>query len=272
MTHEAIEGKADQFTWIEPLALACADSFLRMAKSFIDPERIATDLPEGSVGTIGQEHGDLAVCASNLAFALEIYLKTLRTQIGLPARPSHGSGHDLWNLYKGLPTQVKKQIEDRYERGRTTPSPTYASITFSFGRRPEPPVWADASEQSMELGEVLKRSKDVFVSWRYVFEIEEPTDEHRHQLYTFEYLLLLFACHAINAVILRNWFTPRLGLDPHTPRAWMVLSDRDFAKVSSDDPRMTATVTDQYTGKRYRIRNIASDMPGSNIDAIAEEI
>jgi hypothetical protein len=49
----------------------------------------------------------------------------------------------------------------------------------------------------------------------------------------------------------------------------MVLSDLDFAKVSREEPWETADVTDQYTGKRYRIRNIAA---GNGIDAIAEEL
>jgi hypothetical protein len=264
-------GKSDETKWIEPMALVCADSFLRTAQSFIDVERIRRDLPEGPIGTFGQSIGDLAVCATNLAFALEIYLKCLRTQLGLSAR-SRGGGHDLWELYKDLPLQIKREIEERYERGRTHPHPIHASIAFAIGRSPEPPIWSNVSEKSMGLGDVLKRSKDVFVSWRYVFEVKKSEDDSAHQQHAFEYLLLLFACAAINAVILRNWFTPRLGTDPNAPRAWMVLSDRDFAKVSTDHPWMTATVTDQYTGKRYRIRNIAREMPVSNIDAIAEEV
>lgn len=264
-------GKADETKWIEPMALACADSFRRTAESFIDVERIRRDLPEGPIGTYGQAFGDLAVCATNLAFALEIYLKCLRTQVGLPAR-SRGSGHDLWELYEGLPPQIKSEIEERYERGRTNPHPAHASITFAIGRSPDPPIWSDFSKKLMELGEVLKRSKDVFVSWRYVFEVRKSENDSTYQQHTFEYLLLLLACAAIDAVILRNWFTPRLGTDPNAPRAWMVLSDRDFAKVSSDHPLMAAEVTDQYTGKRYRICNITNDTLGSNIDAIAEEM
>jgi len=111
----------------------------------------------------------------------------------------------------------------------------------------------------MKLEDVLKRSKDVFVSWRYVFEVGNAEDDDSHQLHTFEYLLLFLACVAINAVILRNWYTPQLGADPDTPRPWMVLSDRDFYKVSSSDHWTSATITDQYTGKQYRIRNVDSN-------------
>lgn len=111
----------------------------------------------------------------------------------------------------------------------------------------------------MKLGDVLKRSKDVFVSWRYVFEFRKAEDDDSPQLHEFEYLLLLLACVAINCVILRNWYTPQLGTDPNAPGPWMVLNDRDFAKVSSDNLRTTVTITDQYTGKRYRIRSMDGD-------------
>ncbi len=247
--------KSDDVKWIEPLALVCADSFLKTAQSFIDIEKISRKLPEGSDGIYAPALGDLAVCATNLAFAVEIYLKCLRAQLGLP----QARGHDLWELYGDLPSHTKREIERRYERGRTNPSPAYASITFSLSRRPNKPAWQDLSVASMKLGDVLKRSKDVFVSWRYVFEFRNAKDDDSHQLHTFEYLLLLLACVAINAVILRNWYTPQLGADPNAPRPWMVLSDRDFAKVSSNDLWASATITDQYTGKRYRVRNVDGD-------------
>ena len=224
-------------------------------------DKIKRELPEGSDGIHNPALGDLAVCATNLAFALEIYLKCLRAQLGLP----QARGHDLWELYRGLPPNTKNEIERRYERGRTNPSSAYASITFSLSRRPDTPAWEDLSLVSMKLGDVLKRSKDVFVSWRYVFEVRNAEDDGSRQLHRFEYLLLLLACVAINAVILRNWYTPQLAADPNAPRPWMVLSDRDFAKVSSNDRWASATITDQYTGKRYRVRNV----DGSHI---AEEL
>ena len=265
-------GKSDETKWIEQIALVCADSFLRTAQSFIEMGKIRCELPEGPIGTYGPAFGDLAVCATNLAFALEIYLKCLRTQVGLPVRPQ-ASGHDLWALYKDLPPQIKREIEKRYEReiekryerARTHPNLAYASITFALSKRPGTPIWSDFSKKSMRLGNVLERSKNVFVTWRYVFEFRKAEDDDSHQLHEFEYLLLLLACVAINAVILRNWYTPQLGADPNAPRPWMVLNDRDFAKVSSDNLWTTVTITDQYTGKRYRIRS-------KDGDHIAEEL
>ena len=133
--------KSDDIKWIEPIALVCADSFLKTAQSFIDIKRIHQELPEGPVGTFGPAFGDLAVCATNLAFALEIYLKCLRAQLGLP----QARGHDLWELYSDLPSHIKSEIESRYERGRTNPSPAYASISFALTRRPDKLIWQDLS-------------------------------------------------------------------------------------------------------------------------------
>jgi hypothetical protein len=116
----------------------------------------------------------------------------------------------------------------------------------------------------MEIGEVLKRSRNTFVTWRYVFEIQEP-DKHLGRRQTFEYLLLFFACVAINAEVSRNWFTPMLGADSTAKQAWMLLNDADFAKVSSDKTWKIADVTDRYTGKRYRIHN-------TDGHAVAEEL
>jgi len=266
MTQKVAVPATDDTTWIEPIALRCADSFRAVAESFI--HGTLTNLPKGSVEAYGPRLGDIAACATNLAFALEIYLKCLRIQVGLPPR-AEGKGHDLWELYKELPSQVRTAIEERYESGRTRPFPTHASFTYVLQRSPVPPIWDEGNEKSMALPDVLKRSKDTFVSWRYVFEIQQP---NRHDLVrrrTFEYLLLLFACTAINAVILRTWFTPRLATASDAARPWLLLSEEDFATVSQEQPWQIADVTDRYTGKRYRIRNIATS---NGIDAVAEEL
>lgn len=255
-------GSIEDLTWIEPVALHCADSFRETAESFIIGK--FKSLPKGDLSFWHPSFGDIAACATNLAFALEIYLKCLRLQVGLPPRAAAGAGHDLWRLYKELPNDVRKDIEARYERGRTQPYPANASISFAMQRSPLAADWYAGPEKSMEFEQVLKRSKDTFVSWRYVFEIQEPDKRHGRRQ-TFEYLLLFFACVAINAVISRNWFTPMLGSDSTAKQAWMLLNDIDFAKVSSDTPWKIADVTDQYTGKRYRIRN-------SGVHAIAEEL
>ena len=176
------------------MALACADGFLKAAHAFIDPLKIQQELPEGPNGTYGPAFGDLVVCATNLGFALELYLKCLHAQLGLRIPV----GHDLWKLYEDLPSHIKAEIEDRYESGRTKPSPTHAAITLALSKTQSPPTWVDFNQLSMKLGDVLKRSKNLFVAWRYVFEFKYPEGADSRQTHTFEYLPLLFGCVAIN--------------------------------------------------------------------------
>jgi hypothetical protein len=256
--------------WYEPAALACADSFLNTAKSLLDSRSIADELPEGRMGYFGQSFGNLAACATNLAFALEIYLKTLRVQHGLPACPQ-GKGpnrHDLSKMYNDLPAAVRAVMEARFDAARKLQHPAQnAAITFALSPSPKLPPWPDRRSQSTKLGDILERSKDVFVSWRYVFEFEIP-DGEAHRMRSFEYLFLFMACEAVNAAILRNWFTPTF---PDGTQAWLLLGDEDYAKVSQNQSWTTATITDQYTDKCYRLRKVPSDKPGDIEDVIAEE-
>src|SRR5437763_9025775 len=88
-TSEAVSSKLNmdrrenQRSWIDPMAVACADSFKRAASAYIVAGTARSELPEGPAPS-DHRFGDLSVCASNLAFAIEIYLKTLRAQLGLP--------------------------------------------------------------------------------------------------------------------------------------------------------------------------------------------
>ncbi|THJ20478.1 MAG: hypothetical protein CAF45_014585 [Nitrospira sp. CG24E] len=190
--------------WAVEMALACAESFQKTAEPFI--ERIAKDLPEGSLQeTHERGFGDLIVSATNLAFALETYLKILRAQLGLSVPKTH----DLSKLYKDLPPKVRSEIENRYDdKGRSQPLPVRASITLGKAIRQEVPVWQDYRQESKALGSLLERSKDVFKVWRYVFEGDPKEDGF--QSYQFEYLLLLFACEAVRAAI-RNRLDESIG-------------------------------------------------------------
>jgi hypothetical protein len=87
------------------VALMCGEAFQRAAERLIP--RI-WQLKEGSSAiTMSDEFGDLVVCATNLAFALELYLKAFLTQLDLPV----AQNHDLRGLYDGLPQSVRALIE-----------------------------------------------------------------------------------------------------------------------------------------------------------------
>lgn len=171
--------------------LVCADAFQRLAELFIG--RIGTDVKEGRQDP-STEFGDLVACATNLSLALELYMKALITQLELTVPKDH----DLRSLFDTLPQQVKTQIEEVYDKAwRSQWNGRRASITIAKGPYDEPP-WSDYSNESKDLGALLQRSRDVFCSWRYIYEFTEP-EGSPYQFHQFEYGLLLCACHAVKA-------------------------------------------------------------------------
>ena len=133
-------------------------------------------------------------CATNLAFALEIYIKTLFAQLELQIP----RGHDLGKLYEGLPPAVKSKIEETYDTlRRSLPAGTESAFTIAKGPR-KTPEWE--SHRSKGLGELLTKSGPLFSEWRYIFEFK-PSPDNDYEFHQFEYRLLLLACEALKAAI-----------------------------------------------------------------------
>ena len=175
------------------VSLDCAEAFQGTAEPFL--ARIAEDVKGGGPQPISQI-GDLVVAASNLAFAVELYIKTLLAQL----KQDVPKGHHLGKLYWSIPEYVRDGIEkswrtilkrDRYgKRG---------SITIAKGPT-DPPIWDESRSGAICLEEVLDRSEDVFSSWRYIYEFTRPSQSN-YQFHHFEYGSLLSACKAIRATI-----------------------------------------------------------------------
>jgi HEPN domain-containing protein len=188
MSKKSISGE-----FVPKAALFCAESFQRLGEQFIDN---IGNIPEGSTQNFEVEFGNVVSSATNLALALEIYLKTLLNQLGQPIHKIH----DLGKLYTDLPQKIKKEIEDKYDKAlHSLPENTRVSITIAKGPY-NTPIWK--KHKSIEIAELLKRSADVFVSWRYIF-VYEPK-ESDYEFHEFEYRLLVLACEAIKACILNH--------------------------------------------------------------------
>lgn len=171
----------------------CAESFQRVGESLMP--KIRERVPEGSsLKPAGL--GDLVCCAANLGFSLELYLKALHSHMGNDAP----RGHDLLELYSALPTKARESMErafDELVNSASHEARAYASISVAKGAETSP-AWPSYPAEPKDLESVLRRSKDVFVSWRYLFEVEIPEHE-THQTHQFEYLLLDFACKVLRA-------------------------------------------------------------------------
>lgn len=87
-------------------------------------------MPEGTAAGVPNGLGDLVSSATNLGFALELYLKALRMQLCLPYRRTH----DLWDLYMDLPDDVKLGIGKSYDESRRSLQPgVRGAITIAKG-------------------------------------------------------------------------------------------------------------------------------------------
>jgi hypothetical protein len=177
-------------------ALVCGEAFQRLAKKFIP--RIGVIKEESSQG-MSNELGNLVACATNIVFAIELYLKALLTQLDLPVPQVH----DLRALYDAIPQPVRALIESVYD----TALPKQArqlhgrvSITLAKGKGLlEEPRWDDY-KVSLALPDLLARSRDLFQSWRYIFEFSQP-EHSAYQFHQFEYGLLWCAAESIRADI-----------------------------------------------------------------------
>ncbi len=175
-------------------ALGCADAFLRAAETLVT--RIV-DIEEGTQpGPTSPTVGDTVVAATNLGFAIELYIKAI-LDVSQVEVPRGRDGHDLGKLYAKLPNHFKVLIEHFYDEARTR-DPWRRSITFALGGLKEP-KWDDVREpQNLEA--LLDRSSDLFSEWRYIHEFTLQGKDGYH-VHCFEYSGLLAACQAIRDTV-----------------------------------------------------------------------
>ncbi len=174
----------------------CAQAFQQLAEALIPRIRGIPGSRWSACSTPPTHFGDLVACASNLAFALELYMKTLLAHLELPVPQDH----DLRNLYDSIPQEWKAPVEDRYGALLSRWVGQRASITLAKGPADDP-LWDDYPCKSKELPEVLARSRHLFQSWRYIYEFTEPS-RSAYQLHQFEYGPLISACEAFRETLM----------------------------------------------------------------------
>ena len=189
-------------------ALVCGESFQRLAETLIPS---IWTVREGAHHVMPDEMGAVVACATNLAFAVELYLKGILIQLDLDVPKNH----NLRGLYDAIPQSVRTVIEGTYDTAlpcevrRLDGRVSFTSAIGPFGEL----SWNDYKE-SLALPDLLERSKDVFVSWRYVFEFS-PSARSPYQFRRFEYGLLRCAAEA-----LRVELTVRLHETGERPAHW----------------------------------------------------
>jgi hypothetical protein len=172
------------------VALVSGQAFQRLAEKCFPA---IWKVQEGTLHVVPDELGEIVACATNLAFALELYLKGLLKLLGQDVP----KGHDLGKLYGAIPPAVRTVIESTYDDalpGEVRRLRGHVSVTFAKGSM-RVPQWNDYNV-SLALPDLLARSKDVFNSWRYVFEFILP-EGSPYQFHKFEYGLLRCASEVL---------------------------------------------------------------------------
>jgi hypothetical protein len=146
------------------VALASADAFYDTWRRGF--RGMLGRLPGAETQQMPEGLGGLVASATNLFFAIELYIKVLTIRTG--KQPSHT--HNLSELYSELPGQVRAEVERAYDTSlQAAPRgvPTAVRIT-----RQEPGgTPPDGSEEPVhDLPSVLLRSAEGFDEWRYVYE------------------------------------------------------------------------------------------------------
>lgn len=179
--------------------LACAEAYLRLAEPSVIKIK---ELPESKQpNQFSFCMGDAVAGATNLAFAIELYIKAILIVSKIEV-PQGRDGHNLAKLYAVMPEHFKIVIGESYEKTRKKDwMGQIPSITLSIGQAMAGiPKWEYNHDVSLELEALLHRSSNIFTSWRYIFEFEKP-DEDQWCFHRLEYGLLLSACRAMRDTV-----------------------------------------------------------------------
>lgn len=176
-------------------ATSVANAYFGLARPLLD--RLAAGLEEGAHAAT--DAASVFSVATNVALALELYLKAIR--IGL--KMTSPDTHNLWALYKSLPNEVKTKLEAGYDARVAELLPTQQfdlNICVQRGGSPSDPFEFPTREaRSKLLPALIKRSAFMFVAWRYVHESVPPTQ--KHAFFSFEHSHLRIACETLLAFL-----------------------------------------------------------------------
>ena len=181
-----------------------ADAFRKLSDYFL--EVIGRDSMCSEHAT--RDFGGCIASVTNLSLALELYLKALYLLSGLQVPTTH----DLWSLFEGLPQSVKSTIIACYKRLPEAPAGIKVlEIQLSVGPFKGDPPFPD-SNLDYSLENVLKRSKDAFQTWRYLYE--RGKREHVLNIaYEFYYLgTIATVLHQISTDMWQALRTKKLGV------------------------------------------------------------
>ena len=174
-------------------AMLAADAFVKNSRLFTGS--LPKDLNQSANAAVG-DLGGLFASATNLALATELYLKSLMILLGMDIPNTH----DLWAIFTRLPPQLIQDIEKEFDSscGSLPEHAVGLVLAIWTGTQPEAPLPEVPKEKKRDLKSILRRSKDAFVTWRYIYEMGV---EGRHALFEYEYGRLGVFCEILRRMI-----------------------------------------------------------------------
>ena len=182
------------------VALIAADEFLRVSRLFTDS--LPKDLIQAANVAV-RNTGGLIVSATTLVLATELYLKSLLFLLGTDVAETH----NLWDIFKRLPTEVKQGIENEFKArfvssanqpdGANQPHGLKVAI-WVRGQSEKPALSDTPQEWKRDLKSILRDSRNAFVSWRYLYEMGQ---EGKHVFFNYEYGSLGLLCEIVRRMV-----------------------------------------------------------------------
>ena len=184
------------------LAIASADSFRRLAQPFLD--FIGRDFHVCNERAV-RDLGGMVASATNLSLAVELYAKALHILSGRDVPKTH----DLYALFAALPQPLRDAVVCEYEALGKPQAGVACTLELQLSNRDFRDE--DEGRQSLgnpdnSIGSVLRRSRDVFHTWRYLYErgkSEECVD------FIYEFHFLAAAATALRGNAMRLWRSHR---------------------------------------------------------------
>ncbi len=181
------------------IVLQSADAFRTAARPFC--ERV-TQLPtQEAMAEARKAMGTMIAAATNLAFAVELYMKALRIIYGLGPKRIH----DLGQLYADFSSPLRRSIEATYEAVPKPDVTRYAtSLGISITHKDAPLEERTAiprGEPDESMRAVLERSSNVFETFRYLYDEGEQGRVTRRP---FEYHYLGVAADALRTHVVQG--------------------------------------------------------------------
>ena len=132
--------------------------------------RVPDDLCEAAKFTY-DNLGELFAAATNLALAIELYLKSLAIATGSPVLRNH----NLLELFDALPQVIRESIELRFRVRMDCLEKQGGSLALHLAITsvPVPPPIESVpvpDAESLNVRGVLAAEKDAFKTWRYMYE------------------------------------------------------------------------------------------------------